>query len=151
MVGPTNTQTRLVGIITDEVHPHTFFIETPLLAGMHLVCIIPTNLVAYFLALPSLLISSIYLSPFYSCMYSNTTKIINNMHPHSEYAIKIGCVYPLSEDQLLKPLAGCQSNCLQEAQGHAVLAGLGPRLVDKIGYQTSRPILPQPLRGRLLC
>ena len=25
-------------------------------------------------------------------------------------------------------LAGCQSNCLQEAQGHAVMAGLGPRL-----------------------
>ena len=28
MVGTTSTQTRVVGIITDEMHPYTFFIET---------------------------------------------------------------------------------------------------------------------------
>ena len=28
MVGPKSTQTRVVGIITDEMYPYTFFIET---------------------------------------------------------------------------------------------------------------------------
>ena len=31
MVGPKSTQMRVVGIITDNMHPYTFFIETPLL------------------------------------------------------------------------------------------------------------------------
>ena len=31
MAGPKSTQTKVVGIITDEIHPYTFFIETPLL------------------------------------------------------------------------------------------------------------------------
>ena len=31
MVGPKSTQTIVVGIVTDEMHPYTFFIETPLL------------------------------------------------------------------------------------------------------------------------
>ena len=30
-IGPKSTQTRVVGIITDEMHPYTFFIETLLL------------------------------------------------------------------------------------------------------------------------
>ena len=29
MVGPKSTLTRLVGIITDEMHPYTYFVETP--------------------------------------------------------------------------------------------------------------------------
>ena len=46
MVGPINTQTKAAGIITDEMHPYTFFIETPLLenyvdVGMHPVCYYP--------------------------------------------------------------------------------------------------------------
>ena len=31
MVGPKSTQTRVVGMITDEVHPYTFFVEALLL------------------------------------------------------------------------------------------------------------------------
>ena len=31
MVGPKGTQIRVVGIITDEMHPYKFFIETTLL------------------------------------------------------------------------------------------------------------------------
>ena len=31
MVGPNSTQTRVVGIIIDKMHPHIFFIETLLL------------------------------------------------------------------------------------------------------------------------
>ena len=31
MVGPKGTQTRVVGVITDQMHPYTFFIETLLL------------------------------------------------------------------------------------------------------------------------
>ena len=31
MVGPKSTQTRVVGIVTDEMHPYTFFIDTTLL------------------------------------------------------------------------------------------------------------------------
>ena len=31
MVGPKSTKTRVVGMITDEIHPYTFFIETLLL------------------------------------------------------------------------------------------------------------------------
>ena len=34
-----------------------------------------------------------------------------------------------------------QSSRLQEAQEHAVLAGLGPHSADKIDYPNSRPIL----------
>ena len=41
MVGPKSIQTRVVGIITDEIHPYTIFIETLLLEntmqGMHFI------------------------------------------------------------------------------------------------------------------
>ena len=48
MVGPKSTQIRLVGIITDEMHPYTFFTETLLLEnkkGCILSVIIPTTLI----------------------------------------------------------------------------------------------------------
>ena len=49
MVEPKSTQTRVVEIITDKMHPYTFFIETLLLEnwmqGCILSVIIPTTLV----------------------------------------------------------------------------------------------------------
>ena len=39
----------------------------------------------------------------------------------------------LAPTQRLGPLDRHQSRCLQEAQGRAVLASLGPRTADKIG------------------
>ena len=37
MVGLKNIQMRVVGMITDEMHPYTFFMDV----GMHLVCYHP--------------------------------------------------------------------------------------------------------------
>ena len=63
MIGPKSTQTRIVGITTDEMHPYTFFIGTPLLEirCMDASCLLLSLLLlfVYFLALPSLLTSSI--------------------------------------------------------------------------------------------
>ena len=61
MAGPKSTQTRVVGIITDEMHPYEKCV------GMHLICYYPYYSFVSFLALPSLLISSIYLVAFYTC------------------------------------------------------------------------------------
>ena len=52
MVGPKSTQARVVGIITDEMHPYTLFIETLLLENKMQGCIssiiIHTTLVCVF-------------------------------------------------------------------------------------------------------
>ena len=64
MAGPKSTQTRVVGIITDEMQPYTFFIEPHYLKirCRDASCLIfPILLFVYLLALPFLLTSSIYL------------------------------------------------------------------------------------------
>ena len=64
MAGPKSTQTRVVGIITDEMQPYTFLIEPHYLKirCRDASCLIfPILLFVYLLALPSLLTSSIYL------------------------------------------------------------------------------------------
>ena len=60
MAGPKSTHTRIVGIITDEMHPYILVSKTYRDAS-HLLFISPLLLLVYFLALPSLLSSLIYL------------------------------------------------------------------------------------------
>ena len=80
MVGPKSTQTSVVGIITDEMYPYTFFIEALLLEigcrdASHLLLFL-LHLFVYFLALPSLLI---YLVAFYTLHAINGNRMHTRM------------------------------------------------------------------------
>ena len=68
MVVQKSTHTRIVGIITDKVHPYTFSSNrvSKLCVGMHLVCYFPYYPCMCIFALPSLLTSAI-LIVFYTC------------------------------------------------------------------------------------
>ena len=96
MVGPKITQTREVGIIKDEMHPYTFFIETSLFENkMYYGCIssliIPITLVCVIFG-PIIPTSSIYLFVFYTCLYMYTELWHENAgHSYSSSQIKV-CV-----------------------------------------------------------
>ena len=74
MVGLKSIQT-IVGIITDEVHPYISLSSNRVPMKMHrdashlLLSQLQVYLFVYFLALSSLLTSSIYLVGFYTCVH----------------------------------------------------------------------------------
>ena len=75
-----STQTRLVGIITDEMHPYIVHVQCTSKISSNRVSmkmcrdasrlLLSLLLLVYFLALPSLLISLIYLVAFYTSLCS---------------------------------------------------------------------------------
>ena len=74
MVWPKSTQTRLVGIIADEMYPHILFLSNRVSmkmcrAASHLLLSL-LILFVYFLAIPSLLTSSNYLVTLHTCLCS---------------------------------------------------------------------------------
>ena len=73
MVGPKSTQTRVVGIIIDEMHPYILFKFQVIgfyekRVGMHLVCYYPHYLVCVLFG-PTIPTSSIYLVAYYTCFF----------------------------------------------------------------------------------